>query len=85
MPSDPEEMAALLAAARPTQKRNPMPFERLIGGTRMAVKAHRPNNGFIFEVPMPLGQHFMTSLKWAFSNSKASEFETSVQLVGGGN
>lgn len=83
MPSDPEEMAALLAKARPTGKRNPPPFERILQGTRMACKAHRPNNGFIFEVPVPLGQHFMTSLKWQFSNTKQSEFETQLQLVGG--
>ena len=50
----------------------------------MAVKAHRKNNGAIFELPIPLGQHFMSSLKWQFSNSAQSEFETSLQLVGGG-
>ena len=84
MPSDPEEMQALLAANRPTAKRNPLAFERLISGTRMAVKAHRPNDGFIFEVPVPLGQHFMTSLTWQFSNAKPAQFSTSVQMVGGG-
>ena len=84
MPSDPEEMQALLARSRPIAKRNPQPFERLLQGTRMAVKAHRQNNGAIFELPVPLGQHFMTSLKWQFSNTKQSEFETSLQLVGGG-
>lgn len=84
MPSDPEEMAALLARARPTSKRNPPPFERILQGTRMGCKAHRQNNGAIFELPVPLGQHFMTSLKWQFSNTKPSEFETSLQLVGGG-
>lgn len=82
MPSDPEEMQALLAKARPKHKRNPQGFERILQGTRMACKAHRQNNGIIFEVPVPLGQHFMTSLKWAFSNTKPSEFETSMQLVG---
>ena len=55
MPADPEEMQALLAANSPNAKRNPMPFERLIGGTRMHVKAHRPNDGFIFEIPVPFG------------------------------
>jgi len=60
-----------------------MPFERLIGGTRMAVKAHRPNDGFIFEVPLPLSQSFMTSLTWQYSNAKAASFSTTVQMVGG--
>ena len=83
MPSDPEEMQALLAAHRPTKKRNPMPFERLIGGTRLAVKSHRPNDGIIFEVPLPLSQRLMTNLTWQFSNSKASKFSTTVQMVGG--
>ena len=55
MPSDPEEMQALLAAARPKSKRNPQPFERIMQGIRMSCKAHRQNNGIIFEVPMPLG------------------------------
>ena len=85
MPQDPEEMQALLAAARPTAKRNPMPFERICQGIRMSCKAHRNNNGFIFELPVPLGQHLMTSLKWQFSNTKPSEFETSLQMVGGSN
>ena len=83
MPSDPEEMAALLAKSRPTSKRNPPNFERILQGTRMSCKAYRPNNGFIVEAPVPLGQHFMGSLKWQFSNTKPSEFETSLQLVGG--
>lgn len=78
MPSDPEEMQALLAQHRPKDKRNPQNFERLLQMTRSSVKAHRQNNGFIFEMPVPLGQHFMTSLKWAFSNKKAPEFETSL-------
>jgi hypothetical protein len=85
MPSDPEEMQALLAASRPTSKRNPKPFERCMQGLRMSVKAYRPNNGFIFELPMPLGQHFMSSLTWQFSNTRPSEFSTSIQMVGGSN
>ena len=55
MPSDPEEMAALLARSRPSHKRNPPTFERLTMGARMSCKAHRQNNGFIFELPVPLG------------------------------
>jgi len=64
MPSDPEEMQALLAKARPTSKRNPQTFERLLGGVRLAVKSHRPNNGFIFEVPIPLGQSLLPTFTW---------------------
>jgi len=85
MPSDPEEMQALLAASRPTSKRNPAIFERLLQGIRMGCKTHRPNNGFIFELPVPMGQHLMNTLKWSFSNTKPSEFETSLQMVGGSN
>ena len=34
-------------------------------------------------MPIPLGQHFQAGMKWAFSNTKPAEFETSLQLVGG--
>lgn len=82
MPRDPEEMAELLAAARPKTKRNPPQFERILQGTRMACKIHRPNNGFSVDAGMPLGQQFMSSIRWAFSNTKKAEFEMGLQLVG---
>jgi len=83
MPSDPEEKQALLESARPLSKRNPAQFERCLGGIRASYKAHHPNNGFIFEVPVPLGQKFMSSLKWQFSNTRPSEFGVDMQMIGG--
>lgn len=83
MPSDPDEMYALLMKNRPKNKRNPMGLERMMQMQRALCRAGRPNNGFTFEMGLPLGRHFMSSLLWKFSNTKPSVFETSLQLVGG--
>lgn len=83
MPTDPEEMMALLAKARPKNKRNPMAFERISQGSRHIVRAMRQNDGFMFDMALPLGRHFSTSFLWKFSNKKPSCFESSLQLVGG--
>jgi len=83
MPSDPEEMMALLMKNRPKHKRNPFTMERMAAGSRGICKAMRINDGFIFDMALPLGRAFSTSFLWKFSNKKPSSFETSLQLVGG--
>ena len=83
MPTDPEEMMALLAKARPKHKRNPMTFERMSQGTRHMVRAMRQNDGFMFDMALPFGRHFSTALLWKFSNKNTSVFESTLQLVGG--
>jgi len=70
MPMDPEEMQALLARARPLHKRNPVGIDFILQGTRMTCGGARAGNGFSFELPLPMGQRFMTSLRWSFSNTK---------------
>jgi len=48
----------------------------------MRTPGHVPNparnDGFTFDIPIPLGQHISPGLKWKFSNNKPSEFETTV-------
>ena len=78
MPSDPDEMYALLMKNRPKHKRNPMAMERMMQSQRALCRAGRPNNGFTFEMGLPLGRHFMSTLLWKFSNTKPSNFETSL-------
>ena len=83
MPTDPEEMMALLAKARPKHKRNPMPMERMSQGSRHLVRPIRNNDGFMFDIALPFGRHFSTALLWKFSNKSSSVFESTLQLVGG--
>ena len=71
-------MYALLMKNRPKNKRNPMGLERMMQMQRALCKSGKVNQGFSFEMGLPLGRHFMSSLTWKFSNTKVSVFETSL-------
>jgi hypothetical protein len=84
MPSDPEEMQALLNKARGKSNRQPPEFMRLCAPIKM-ITMSRPNDGIILMAGIPFSQRFQTSFTWNFSNKKAPEFEITTMLAGNGS
>lgn len=44
----------------------------------------QPNDGFRFEIGLPISQQFQTQFSWSFSNKKAPEFELMSVVMAGG-
>ena len=84
MPSDPEEMQALLLKARGQTNRQPPELMRLTSPIKMLTMT-RPNDGIILTAGIPFSQRFQTSFTWNFSNKKAPEFECMCMLAGAGS
>lgn len=81
---DQAEMQEIVAKLRGDKSRRPCDFMQCTMPLKSLTMV-QPIDGISFSFGMPLAQRLMPSVRWNFSNKKASEFELTTLLIGPGN